>query len=529
MLSVGRDNRSYSNRVWVVSKRWTRVLGLFLCFSVVVGFFPAYAKAKDDIFAAFGETEVTADETEAEAGDEEGEEAEAERLLERQRRSLNRPFSITPSETPESEADEEAADNTESEGTDSREVAPPTDMKILPVPPVGPNLPQSSLPDPEKDSLLHHSPSADPAEASGLLPNAEPKTRNVPAVVTTTEGSLVPLGPEVASPTVGLLHPPLLLTPAQPLEQPIAETLDTRYSVPMVYNEHVEAYINLFQTRLRDRFSTWLARSGQYLPMMQKILKKNDLPEDLAFLPLIESGFNPKAYSRAKAAGPWQFIQPTGKLYGLRVNKWIDERRDPVKSTVAAANYLKNLYGIFQSWALSLASYNAGEGKISRAMTTTRAEDFWELKESDHIRNETKDYVPKFMAATIIAKDPKKYGFFIDYHAPLVYEEVSVPTATSLKTIAKAAGVSVDKIKFYNPELKLDTTPPNYPGYRLKVPPGTRETVAANLAKKKVRVAKKKPGASLSKAEKPKVKIHKKKLRASKRQIAATLPRKKRA
>ena len=524
MLSVGLS----SGCVCVAPKRWTLVLWLFLCFSV--GLFPVSAEAKDDTFAAFGEAALTEEGTDEEEVDE-GE--DAERLLEQQRGSLNRPFSITPSETPESEASGDIADDTESEETDAQGVAPPADQKILPIPiipPVDSSLPQSSLPDPKKDSLLNHPHSVGPAQASGVLPNAEPNTGNVSAVVTATESALVPPDPKVTRPTAGLLHPPMLLAPAQPLAQPVPEMLDTRYSVPIVYNEHVEAYINLFQTRLRDRFSTWLARSGQYLPMMQKILKKNDLPEDLAFLPLIESGFNPKAYSTAKAVGPWQFMQPTGKDYGLRVNKWIDERRDPVKSTVAAANYLKNLYGMFQSWALSLASYNAGEGRISRAMTRTQAEDFWELKESDHIRDETKNYVPKFMAATIIAKDPEKYGFFIDYHAPLVYDEVGVPTATSLKTIARAAGVSVDKIKFYNPELKLDTTPPNYPGYHLKVPPGTRETVAANLAaKKNVKVAKKKPSASLSKSKKPKVKIHKKKLRASKRQIATTLPRKKRA
>lgn len=263
--------------------------------------------------------------------------------------------------------------------------------------------------------------------------------------------------------------------PSDPLDPSIT------YDVPIVYNELVSDYIVFFQTRLREKFELWLARSGQYLPMMRDILREHQLPEDLVFLALIESGFNPKAFSRAKAAGPWQFIKGTGKKYGLRIDQWIDERRDPVKSTAAAAKYLKDLFGMFGSWPLSMASYNAGEGRIMRAMARTKADDFWELKQSRHIRPETKNYVPKFMAATIIAKNPQKYGFFIEYHPPFLYDEVEISKATSLKTIAKAAGVTLAEIKAYNPELKKEMTPPGYPRYRLKLPPGTRETFLANF------------------------------------------------
>ncbi|TAJ98728.1 MAG: LysM peptidoglycan-binding domain-containing protein [Candidatus Manganitrophaceae bacterium] len=263
--------------------------------------------------------------------------------------------------------------------------------------------------------------------------------------------------------------------PADPLDPSVT------YDVPIVYNELVSDYIVFFQTRLREKFELWLARSGQYLPMMRDILREHQLPEDLVFLALIESGFNPKAFSRAKAAGPWQFIKGTGKKYGLRIDQWIDERRDPVKSTAAAAKYLKDLFGMFGSWPLSMASYNAGEGRIMRAMARTKADDFWELKQSRHIRPETKNYVPKFMAATIIAKNPQKYGFIIEYHPPFLYDEVEISKATSLKTIAKAAGVTLAEIKVYNPELKKETTPPGYPHYRLKLPPGTRETFLANF------------------------------------------------
>jgi len=265
------------------------------------------------------------------------------------------------------------------------------------------------------------------------------------------------------------------VVPTDPLDPSIT------YDVPIVYNELVSDYIVFFQTRLREKFELWLARSGQYIPIMRDILREHQLPEDLVFLALIESGFNPKAFSRAKAAGPWQFIKSTGKKYGLRIDQWIDERRDPVKSTVAAARYLKDLFGMFGSWPLSMASYNAGEGKIMRAMARTKADDFWELKQSRHIRPETKNYVPKFMAATIIAKNPQKYGFSIEYHPLFTYDEVEIPKATPLKTIAKAAGVTLAEIKAYNPELKKETTPPNYPHYRLKLPIGTRETFLANF------------------------------------------------
>ena len=269
--------------------------------------------------------------------------------------------------------------------------------------------------------------------------------------------------------------PPLSIDPEDPLSP------EMTYDVPIVLNDLVTNYITFFQTRLRDRFEEWLARSGRYIPMMQEILKEHQLPEDLVFLALIESGFNPKAFSRAKASGPWQFITGTGKRYGLRIDQWIDERRDPVKSTVAAARYLKDLYGMFGSWPLSMASYNAGEGRIMRAMARTKAEDFWELHSSS-LRPETKNYVPKFMAATIIAKEPQKYGFFIDYHPPFTYEEVQISKPVSFKTIAKAAGISVAEIKTYNPELKKEMTPPKYPRYRLKLPLGAKARFVENFS-----------------------------------------------
>ena len=244
----------------------------------------------------------------------------------------------------------------------------------------------------------------------------------------------------------------------------------------IVRNESVEGYIEFFNTSMRDRFKLWLERSGRYIPLMQAIFKEYGLPEDLVFVALIESGFNPYAYSRAKAVGPWQFIKSTGKIYRLRIDSWVDERRDPIKSTHAAARYLKNLHARFGSWPLAMAGYNAGEGKIERAIAKTKSSDFWDLRNSRTIRPETKGYVPKFMAATIIAKNPERYGFTLDYHEPLQFETVTIPGSSNLRVVAEAAGIAYDDLKLLNPELKTELTPPYANEYALRLPSGTADS-----------------------------------------------------
>jgi len=250
---------------------------------------------------------------------------------------------------------------------------------------------------------------------------------------------------------------------------------DTIRHVPIEINEHVKNQLDLFQYRIRERFGVWLARSGRYMSVMQEIFRNHGLPEELVFLALIESGFNPQAYSPAAAVGPWQFIKQTAQQYGLKVNQWIDERRDPIKSTMAAARYLKDLYGRFQSWTLSIASYNAGEGRVQRAIEAMNTLDFWSLKQGSHLKEETKNYVPKFMAATLIGKNPSQYGFHIAYQQPLAYEEVVVRRQTPLTWIAKASGVSTNQIRGLNPELRRDVTPPGSSAYRVKLPVGTKQ------------------------------------------------------
>ncbi len=255
------------------------------------------------------------------------------------------------------------------------------------------------------------------------------------------------------------------------------------YDVPIVLNQSVESHLAYFTTTIRDRFQRWLNRSGRYAPLMTQIFRENGLPEDLVFVSLIESGFNPYAYSRSHAVGAWQFMKGTGLKYGLRIDQYIDERRDVVKSTRAAAAYFKDLYAMFGSWPLALASYNGGEGRVGRAMKRTNAEDFWELRKTEYLHPETRNYVPKFMAATIIAKDPAKYGFTTDYDPPLIYDEVAIPRPTDLRVIAKVASVTYGELKRLNPELRQSVTPLGYRHYRLKLPVGTRAVFDQNFAR----------------------------------------------
>ncbi|MGQ9648452.1 MAG: LysM peptidoglycan-binding domain-containing protein [Thermodesulfobacteriota bacterium] len=254
------------------------------------------------------------------------------------------------------------------------------------------------------------------------------------------------------------------------------------FDIPIVINQRVQQFIRYFQTTGRKIFSNWLARSERYIPFMKNLLKENGLPEDLVYMALIESGFNPNAYSRRKASGPWQFIYPTGKKYGLKVNWWVDERRDPEKSTIAAAKYLKDLYDLFECWYLAAAGYNAGEGKIMNAVKRYRTDDFWELTKYRYLKRETKDYVPQMIAAALIAKDPEQYGFIdIEYQEPLQYETVKVPPVTDLRLVAKACEVSIEEIKSLNPELLRWCTPPDCQEYEIRIPLGKKGLFLRNF------------------------------------------------
>lgn len=245
----------------------------------------------------------------------------------------------------------------------------------------------------------------------------------------------------------------------------------------------VERNITMFTERMKEIFSGWLARSGKYIPMMKEILREEGVPEEMAFLPLVESGFNPRAYSRRKAAGPWQFIAATAKRYGLKINWWVDERRDPVKSTRAAARYLKDLHKKFGSWDLAMAAYNAGENRIRKALRRTRNRDYWSIRRTRHIRRETKNYIPKFIAARLIAASPENYGFYdVKYHQDFSYDEVLLESSIALDVIAGCTETTVDNIKELNPELRRRSTPP-VRNYVLRIPRGKKQTFVENLSK----------------------------------------------
>jgi membrane-bound lytic murein transglycosylase D len=259
---------------------------------------------------------------------------------------------------------------------------------------------------------------------------------------------------------------------------------------PVSMNPQVQHFLDRFTGARRDVVNLWVGRAGRYLGMIREVLNRRGLPEELAYTAMIESGFNPLAVSRVGAKGMWQFMAGTARRYGLRVDPWIDERLDPEKSTVAAASYLRDLHTMFGSWALAQAAYNAGEVKISKAIRATGSSDFWTLAKTNHLRAETKEFVPAIHAATLIAQDPARYGFeFTEPGSPDV-EVVAVPPMTDLRRLAPRAGVSLETLRKLNPVLVRAITPPGG-SWQLKVPAGTRSDVLSALAPPP---AKKRPG-----------------------------------
>lgn len=269
---------------------------------------------------------------------------------------------------------------------------------------------------------------------------------------------------------------PVLASPgSEILSIPALDPSD--FDVPIELNEQVKAYILYYQTRKSGVMSRAFERSGRFLPMMRRIFRDHGIPQDLVNLAYVESGFNYRAYSKAKASGIWQFIKPTGNRYGMRVNYWLDERRDPEKATHAAAAYLKDLYEMFQSWPLALAAYNAGEYRIQRAIEQQGTTDFWSLR----LPKETELFVPAFMAVTIIAQDPDRYGFAAPVEAPWEVERVTVPGAIELRSVARVVGVSSDLIRDLNPALMRGVTPIHASEHEILLPPGAKEILLANL------------------------------------------------
>jgi len=247
------------------------------------------------------------------------------------------------------------------------------------------------------------------------------------------------------------------------------------FDLPVTYNKKVSQWISFFQGRGRNFFRQWLEKSSKYMPQIQSDLKAAGLPTDLAFMVMIESGFSATAVSSAQAVGPWQFIQSTGRNYGLRQAHWIDERRDLQKSTQAAIRYLKDLYAEFGSWYLVAASYNMGENGLRKQIMKHRTKDFWELVRRQALPPETQDYVPKILAAMMISKAPNLYGFRdLDPYFPVAKETIFAPGGTDLDLLADHLNITRKALRDLNAEIILGYIPQQVIGHTIRIPKGSQ-------------------------------------------------------
>jgi membrane-bound lytic murein transglycosylase D len=262
-----------------------------------------------------------------------------------------------------------------------------------------------------------------------------------------------------------------------PMEE-LLTTSPVAWDIPATRNDAVETWIDYLSNRNADNTRLWMERSGKYAPLIRTELRRRGMPEDLQYLAFIESGFTPRAYSHAAASGLWQFVAGTARDFGLEVNAEVDERRDPLKSTNAALDYLQELHDEFGSWYLAAAAYNSGDNRIARIMRehtgSSRGSDadFWAI--APYLPRETRNYVPLMLAAGYVNKQPAEHGFDnVEYQDPLKFEVAWVPGSTPLSVVAKAAGVADSVVKDLNPQLMKGRTPANR-GWAVRIPQGTR-------------------------------------------------------
>lgn len=262
-------------------------------------------------------------------------------------------------------------------------------------------------------------------------------------------------------------------------------SVPVRWDIPVEWNASVERFVTLFSGAQSERMALYLKRSGRYEGMIRTKLREQGMPEDLLYLSMIESGFNPNARSSAQAVGLWQFMAGTARDYGLRVDAYVDERRDPEKSTDAALRYLQDLYRQFGSWNLAAAAYNSGDGTVRRALqATTGSEkgleaDFWRIRRL--LPSDTREYVPLIYAAALVGKDPQRYGLGdVERWLPVATDTVAVPGGTDLGVVARAVGASRGELRLLNPHLVRGMTPPGEP-YPVQVPDGSSAQFARNF------------------------------------------------
>lgn len=295
-------------------------------------------------------------------------------------------------------------------------------------------------------------------EGNGFVPETEPSPVDV------ANGVTFPVNPKIKA-------------------QAIAELKSTRSDLPLVINDPVASYISYFSTSGKGTLERALERAGRYRAMISRILAKVGVPQDLIYQAVAESGFQPRAVNRESGAGGmWQFIPSAAQLYGLTRNRWVDERFDPVKSTIAYANYMKYLHQQLGDWYLAMAAYDWGAGNVQRAVERTGYADFWELYQRNVLPQETKNYVPIIIAAAIMAKNPRQYGLeSVDPDPALVTDTVTTDSRVSLRLVADLVGVSPEEIAALNPSLLEGCTPVDQP-YVLHLPAGTRTLYSERIA-----------------------------------------------
>jgi membrane-bound lytic murein transglycosylase D len=327
---------------------------------------------------------------------------------------------------------------------------------------IAPKTPPQTTPDPRPDPASSAEPELQPAEE-----RTDPESEIAASI------PVEPPAPEPAKE----IEPVPAAAPAVAQIEPQEPTFD----IPIEVNDQVLQWVDRYSGAYKTSFEAGMQRSGRYMEMFREIFAEAGVPRDLVYMAHVESGFKTRAYSRAHAKGIFQFISGTARHYGLRVDYWVDERSDPEKSARAAAQYMKKLYAEFGDWYLALAAYNAGEGTIRRAVSRTGSRDFWTLSRTRYLRRETKNHVPAVLAATLLYKDPKKYGLRFDPDPATRYDTIVVRGAVDLDVLARCAATDADTMRGLNPALRRNQTPPD--GQTdLRLPPGAGPQAFAALA-----------------------------------------------